>query len=48
MNLKLTPTLFVISTKLAIVWAGLGIPFAIIASLGQHHVIHLKEPSHAQ
>lgn len=46
MNLKLTPTLFVISTKLAIVWAGLGIPFTIIASLGQHHVIHLTPSAH--
>lgn len=46
MNLKLTPTLFVISTKIAIVWAGLGIPFAIIVSLGQHHVIHLTPSAH--
>lgn len=39
---KVTPTLFCVSTRLAILWAGLGIPFTIVASFGQTHLIKLS------
>jgi hypothetical protein len=39
--MRLTKHFYCISTRLAILWAGLGIPFTIIASFGQNHLIHL-------
>lgn len=38
---KITPTMFCVSTKLAVLWAGLGIPFEIVVSFGNSHLIKL-------
>lgn len=41
MNARITPSLFCISTRLAILWAGLGIRYNIIVSFGSSHLVQL-------
>lgn len=40
--MRITPTLFYISTRLALVWAAIGVPYSIVFSVAGHHLIHLR------